>query len=138
MYWACQSGCQACAVPSYCAPLCQAPRPESPTDKIPVYLTIGQTPKFDKPRVIILGSGWAAMSFIKALPKDIKYVSYAVWLVHTCLHASSNGSMLLTTCNISHISHQLTYNHSGYVIEAGELQHSPSSHNQPVWCHLLQ
>eukprot|EP00877_Chromochloris_zofingiensis_P004510 jgi/Chrzof1/1405/Cz10g06180.t1 len=50
----------------------EAPRPESPTDKIPVYLTIGQTPKFDKPRVIILGSGWAAMSFIKALPKDIK------------------------------------------------------------------
>lgn len=28
--------------------------------------------KLDKPRVIVLGSGWASASFFKALPKDIK------------------------------------------------------------------
>lgn len=26
----------------------------------------------DRPRVVVLGSGWASMSFIKALPVDIK------------------------------------------------------------------
>lgn len=28
----------------------------------------------EKPRVVVLGSGWAAASFMKALPKAIKYV----------------------------------------------------------------
>jgi hypothetical protein len=28
--------------------------------------------KLDKPRVVVLGSGWASACFMKALPKDIK------------------------------------------------------------------
>lgn len=28
--------------------------------------------QLDKPRVVVLGSGWASASFFKALPRDIK------------------------------------------------------------------
>jgi NADH:ubiquinone reductase (non-electrogenic) len=41
-------------------------------DDIPVYTSLDPPRKTSKPRVVVLGSGWAAMSFIKALPKDIK------------------------------------------------------------------
>lgn len=40
-------------------------------DKLPIYTSIGDTPKTDKPRVVILGSGWGAVSMLKSLPKDI-------------------------------------------------------------------
>jgi hypothetical protein len=40
-------------------------------DDIEVYTNIQQKPATAKPRVVVLGSGWAAASFIKALPKNI-------------------------------------------------------------------
>jgi NADH dehydrogenase FAD-containing subunit len=40
-------------------------------EKLPIYTSIGDTPKTDKPRVVILGSGWGAVSMLKSLPKDI-------------------------------------------------------------------
>eukprot|EP00775_Hariotina_reticulata_P004476 gene4476-4730_t len=48
-------------------------------DEIPVYADISSTQSvhdaniaLDKPRVVVLGSGWASASFLKALPKEIK------------------------------------------------------------------
>jgi len=48
-------------------------------DEIPVYADISATQSvhdaniaLDKPRVVVLGSGWASASFLKALPKEIK------------------------------------------------------------------
>jgi len=38
-------------------------------ENIPTYST--DQPNGGKPRIVVLGSGWAAMSFIKALPKNI-------------------------------------------------------------------
>lgn len=32
----------------------------------------------DKPRVVVLGSGWAAASFLKALPTSVKCVFFGV------------------------------------------------------------
>lgn len=40
-------------------------------DNIPVYTSIVENKRLDRPRVVVLGSGWGAMSFIKALPKSI-------------------------------------------------------------------
>jgi NADH:ubiquinone reductase (non-electrogenic) len=40
-------------------------------ENIPTYST--DQPNGGKPRIVVLGSGWAAMSFIKALPKNISY-----------------------------------------------------------------
>jgi hypothetical protein len=41
-------------------------------DEIEVYTSIDGKPGVGKPRVVVLGSGWAAASFLKALPKSIK------------------------------------------------------------------
>lgn len=41
------------------------------TKQTDVYTTIQATEKASRPRVVILGSGWASMSFIKALPSNI-------------------------------------------------------------------
>jgi hypothetical protein len=43
-------------------------------DDINVYASIDNTPAHQRPRVVILGSGWAGASFFKALPKDVKCV----------------------------------------------------------------
>jgi hypothetical protein len=40
-------------------------------DDIAVYTNIEQKLPTAKPRVVVLGSGWAAASFVKALPKNI-------------------------------------------------------------------
>ncbi len=32
-----------------------------------------------KPRIVILGSGWGAMSFIKGMSKKDRYVSLTTW-----------------------------------------------------------
>jgi hypothetical protein len=48
-------------------------------ESIPVYTdipsmsSVHDAVRLDKPRVVVLGSGWAAASFMKALPKQIKY-----------------------------------------------------------------
>jgi hypothetical protein len=47
-------------------------------ENIPTYST--DQPNGGKPRIVVLGSGWAAMSFIKALPKNISYA------ITPCLH----------------------------------------------------
>lgn len=47
-------------------------------ESIPVYTdipsmsSVHDAVRLDKPRVVVLGSGWAAASFMKALPKHIK------------------------------------------------------------------
>jgi hypothetical protein len=47
-------------------------------ESIPVYTdipsmsSVHDAVRLDKPRVVVLGSGWAAASFMKALPKQIK------------------------------------------------------------------
>mmetsp|Transcript_9846 Transcript_9846/g.24576 ORF Transcript_9846/g.24576 Transcript_9846/m.24576 type:complete len:605 (-) Transcript_9846:893-2707(-) len=46
--------------------------PEKPANEKAVYTTIDkQSKKVGKPRVVVLGSGWGAVSFIKALPSNI-------------------------------------------------------------------
>lgn len=37
-----------------------------------VYYSMDDSTKTQKPRVVVLGSGWGAMSFIKSLPENIK------------------------------------------------------------------
>jgi hypothetical protein len=39
---------------------------------IPSMASVHDAVRLDKPRVVVLGSGWAAASFMKALPKQIK------------------------------------------------------------------
>eukprot|EP00195_Chlamydomonas_chlamydogama_P008836 CAMPEP_0202898464 /NCGR_PEP_ID=MMETSP1392-20130828/6978_1 /ASSEMBLY_ACC=CAM_ASM_000868 /TAXON_ID=225041 /ORGANISM="Chlamydomonas chlamydogama, Strain SAG 11-48b" /LENGTH=558 /DNA_ID=CAMNT_0049584399 /DNA_START=316 /DNA_END=1992 /DNA_ORIENTATION=- len=46
----------------------------------PVYTTVDKSAKTSKPRVVILGSGWGAMSFIKQLPSNVSEM-YEVILV---------------------------------------------------------
>ncbi|KIZ06131.1 NADH dehydrogenase, partial [Monoraphidium neglectum] len=41
-------------------------------DEISVYASIDNKPVDTRQRVVVLGSGWAAASFLKALPKDVK------------------------------------------------------------------
>lgn len=47
-------------------------------ESIPVYAdipsmsSVHDAERLDKPRVVVLGSGWASASFMKALPKQIK------------------------------------------------------------------
>lgn len=47
-------------------------------ESIPVYTdipsmsSVHDAVRLDKPRVVVLGSGWASASFMKALPKHIK------------------------------------------------------------------
>ncbi|KAF6266031.1 hypothetical protein COO60DRAFT_1633095 [Scenedesmus sp. NREL 46B-D3] len=50
--------------------------------------------KLDKPRVVVLGSGWASACFMKALPKDIKkkYEVVMVSLATISWSCSSSGS----------------------------------------------
>jgi NADH:ubiquinone reductase (non-electrogenic) len=46
-----------------------------------IYTSIGDTPKTaGKPRLVVLGSGWGAISLVKALPADISD-SYEVVVV---------------------------------------------------------
>ncbi len=44
----------------------------SPTATIDVYTSVTNSKRTELPRVVVLGSGWAAMSFVKALPSDVK------------------------------------------------------------------
>jgi NADH:ubiquinone reductase (non-electrogenic) len=38
-----------------------------------IYTSLGEnTKKVGKPRVVVLGSGWGAMGFIKSLPSNIR------------------------------------------------------------------
>jgi hypothetical protein len=46
---------------------------------IPAMSSVHDAEALDKPRVVVLGSGWAAASFMKALPKDIKCVAGCWW-----------------------------------------------------------
>jgi hypothetical protein len=52
--------------------------PHQAVDDIAVYTEVSTQSvadvdiKLDKPRVVVLGSGWASACFFKALPKDIK------------------------------------------------------------------
>eukprot|EP00879_Flechtneria_rotunda_P026035 GHRR01027711.1.p1 GENE.GHRR01027711.1~~GHRR01027711.1.p1 ORF type:complete len:219 (+),score=60.53 GHRR01027711.1:375-1031(+) len=52
--------------------------PAASVDDIAVYTEVknmsvnDQTVELDRPRAVVLGSGWASASFMKALPKDIK------------------------------------------------------------------
>jgi hypothetical protein len=39
---------------------------------IDVYASIENEPQHTRPRVVVLGSGWAGASFFKALPTDVK------------------------------------------------------------------
>ena len=49
------------------------PLPSLPlqVSKTAVYTSIDATPQASKPRVVVLGSGWASMSFIKSLPPNV-------------------------------------------------------------------
>eukprot|EP00882_Tetradesmus_deserticola_P003879 GHRQ01004103.1.p1 GENE.GHRQ01004103.1~~GHRQ01004103.1.p1 ORF type:complete len:615 (+),score=301.43 GHRQ01004103.1:630-2474(+) len=55
-----------------------APLKAQAVDDIPVYTAVSTQSvadaqiRLDKPRVVVLGSGWASACFMKALPKDIK------------------------------------------------------------------
>jgi hypothetical protein len=46
--------------------------PQLSIDEISVYASIDNKPVDTRQRVVVLGSGWAAASFLKALPKDVK------------------------------------------------------------------
>ena len=43
-----------------------AEKAEAPTPELPVYQS-----GTSKPRVVVLGSGWGAISFIKSLPRNV-------------------------------------------------------------------
>jgi hypothetical protein len=55
--------------------------------------------KLDKPRVVVLGSGWASACFMKALPKDIKCVSLT-WQQQQ--HLGQPGLMNVAAAGLAH------------------------------------
>lgn len=78
-------------------------------ESIPVYTdipsmsSVHDAVRLDKPRVVVLGSGWAAASFMKALPKQIKY---APQLQGTfCLSSSCSIHYLTRTCRLWGFQH---------------------------------
>jgi hypothetical protein len=68
--------------PAFAPLLCLLPYIQA-VDDIAVYTEVSTQSvadaqvKLEKPRVVVLGSGWASACFMKALPKDIKCVATA-------------------------------------------------------------